>query len=74
MNSITPEHDKRDHYRQETGSNHPDISASYRYVDSVVDTADYKEPFLAWHGWALREAFLAGCSYAAQQNRTEVKV
>jgi len=37
-----------------------DIKAAYAYVLSVVRTADTNEVYPAWHGWALREAFLAG--------------
>lgn len=56
---ITPEHTVRE---QQEGL-HEDVIAAYRYVNAVIDTADYTEP-LAWHGWALREAFLAGVSHA----------
>ena len=35
------------------------IAKAYDYVDSIIDTAD--DPVrVMWHGWALREAFLAG--------------
>jgi len=65
MNDLTPEHTKR----------HPDsdfyseVIAAYCYVDSVVSHADAISPVggHAWHGWALREAFLAGCSHARQE-------
>ena len=62
MPDLTPEHTKRDI----DGDRHPEVSAAYRYVDSVVHAADARSPFggHAWHGWALREAFLAGCSHA----------
>jgi hypothetical protein len=68
MSKLTPEHDSR----------HPDsdsyfeVTAAYKYVDSVLSTADAQSPVngLAWHGWALREAFLAGCTHAAEQLRT----
>lgn len=59
---LTPEHTKR--RPAGGGPNHPDVQAAMRYVESVVDTSDF-EGALAWHGWALREAFLAGCSHAA---------
>lgn len=64
---LTPEHTKR----RLTGAepNHPDVQAAYRYVESVADTSDF-EGALAWHGWALREAFLAGCSHA--ENRSGI--
>lgn len=66
---LTPEHTKRggkDHGAHDDGPLHPDISAAYDYVDSIVDTSDFKPQF-AWHGWALREAFLAGISYAQKE-------
>ena len=56
--SRLPEHEKR----LTTGDIHSDIMAAYNYVDSVIDTADDKIAIM-WHGWALREAFLAGISY-----------
>jgi hypothetical protein len=45
---------------------HPEVDAAYRYVHSVVSTADATSPMggIAWCGWALREAFLAGCTHA----------
>ena len=38
----------------------------------MLSTADAQSPVngLAWHGWALREAFLSGCTHAAEQLRT----
>ncbi len=60
--SNTPEHDKR---TKETI--HPDIIKAYEYVESVKHTTDFKND-LAWHGWALREAFLAGISYAEKKS------
>jgi hypothetical protein len=62
---LTPEHTAR---RQ--GDNeelHPEVRAAYRYVESVLDSADIPSGKLGgplWFGWALREAFLAGCSRA----------
>lgn len=53
-----PEHDKR----EQAHGLHPDVDAAYDYVISVRHTADAGAG--AWHGWALREAFLAGISYA----------
>lgn len=58
---LTPEHDKRD-----GETLHPDIEAAYRYVESIVHTADNRDG-LSWHGWALREAFLAGMSERDRQ-------
>lgn len=62
--SLTPEHDARggkDEGFDNNGDLHPEISAAYDYVQSVLDTSDFKSVY-AWHGWALREAFLAGIS------------
>lgn len=58
---LTPEHTKR----AMDGRLHPDVSAACRYVDGVLDTAGAAllQGGYAWHGWALREAFLAGCSH-----------
>ena len=56
-----PEHSKRN--KIPATDQHPEIKAAYEYVDNVAHTSDYNEP-KAWHGWALREAFLAGISYA----------
>jgi hypothetical protein len=65
---LTPEHTKR---RPADGEpNHPDVQAAMRYVESVADTSDF-EGTLAWHGWALREAFLAGVSHAAAAQSRE---
>lgn len=70
---LTPEHDKRnashDANFDERDSDplHPDVSAAYNYVDSVINTSDYTNP-PAWHGWAIREAFLAGITH--QQNQS----
>jgi hypothetical protein len=49
------------------GDLHPELKAAYGYVDRVLHTADIQSALgiPAWHGWALREAFLAGCSHAA---------
>ena len=65
---LCPEHTKRDGY-EDGKTLHPDRIAANNYVLSVVDTCDYKVSgvFPAWHGWALREAFLAGISYAQKQ-------
>lgn len=66
---LTPEHTKRgevDHASE--GDIHPEIIEAYHYVDSIVDTSDDDDEY-AWYGWAIREAFLAGISYAKNQNR-----
>lgn len=64
MTDTTPEHTKRNTGRPRQDGNHPDITAAYAYVESVAHTADAQGIGKAWHGWALREAFLAGISYA----------
>jgi hypothetical protein len=61
---LMPEHSARPY----GGDNFPEVEAAYRYVDSVVQHADAIsstgiDQVPAWHGWALREAFLAGCSH-----------
>ncbi len=61
MVGMAPEHSARP-----LGSpGFPEVEAAYRYVDSVVQHADAISPCggHAWHGWALREAFLAGCTH-----------
>lgn len=61
---ISPEHTAR----ATNNDLHPEVDAAYAYVDRVLHTADHRSAFNgapAWHGWALREAFLAGCSHAA---------
>ena len=58
---LTPEHSARPF----ATLGYPEVEAAYRYVDSVVQHADAISPCggHAWHGWALREAFLAGCTH-----------
>lgn len=58
---LTPEHTKRG-----DAIGNLDIAAGCEYVHSVLDTSDYIDEYL-WHGWALREAFLAGVSYAEKK-------
>ena len=64
MADLTPEHTKRN----SDSDSMREVWAAYAYVSSVVSTADAISPCggYAWHGWALREAFLAGCSYARE--------
>lgn len=57
--NLTPEHDLRNASHEDL---HPEVLAAYKYVDSVINTTDFIKP-RAWHGWALREAFLAGITY-----------
>jgi hypothetical protein len=65
MSELTPGHGSR----QVSDGLHPEVTAAYKYVDSVLSTADAQSPMggHAWHGWALREAFLAGCTHALAQ-------
>lgn len=44
--------------------NHRDklISAAYDHVESMIPQADDSHR-LMWHGWALREAFMAGAEW-----------
>jgi hypothetical protein len=60
---ITPEHTKRNAGNEQ----HPDITAAYEYVEKVIDTSDSEGGPFYWYGWALREAFLAGISYAIKK-------
>ena len=63
---LTPEHTKRGNGHDSFDIDQPihvDVNAAYDYVNKVLDTSDYKDSYL-WHGWALREAFLAGISHA----------
>jgi hypothetical protein len=59
---LTPEHTRR----PPDDPLYEEVKAAYRYVDSVVPMADAISPVggYAWHGWCLREAFLAGCTHA----------
>jgi hypothetical protein len=75
--SLTPEHDKRLHVGPEDRRGHTEVLAANDYVDSRLCTADaHGSNGFAWHGWALREAFLAGISYAERiyvlQNRDAI--
>jgi hypothetical protein len=58
---LTPEHSAR----PSDSAGYSEVLAAYNYVDSVVQHADAVSPVggHVWHGWALREAFLAGCSH-----------
>jgi hypothetical protein len=67
---ISPEHTAR----AMNNDLHPEVKAAYAYVDRVSHTtADVQAApsIRAWHGWALREAFLAGCSHAAPLSQPE---
>lgn len=58
--NLKPEHDRRS--ASHDNDLHPEVCAAYKYVNSVINTTDFIKP-IAWHGWALREAFLAGITY-----------
>jgi hypothetical protein len=66
---LSPEHTKRESPDKDPMYIHPDVDAAYDYVDSILDTSDFVDVY-AWHGWAIREAFLAGISY--EQNNQGV--
>jgi hypothetical protein len=64
---LTPEHAARN--QGDDKGLHPEVLAAYRYVERVLDSADVPSSKLGgplWFGWALREAFLAGCSHSAR--------
>jgi len=63
IKNLVPEHKKR----TVASGLHPEIEAAYNYVSRVLETSDYSDTY-AWHGWALREAFLAGISYCNNLN------
>ena len=69
MTDLTPEHTSR----PRNSDSYSEVIAAYKYVDSVLLTADAQSfaGKYAWHGWALREAFLAGCSHAAALSQPE---
>jgi hypothetical protein len=66
---LTPEHSARPF----DSDKFSEVEAAFRYVDGMARHADipvrgwHGTP--AWHGWALREAFPAGCSYHAASNQ-----
>ena len=69
---ISPEHTAR----AMNNDLHPEVKAAYAYVDRVSHTtADVQAApgIHAWHGWALREAFLAGCSHADAPAQPELE-
>jgi hypothetical protein len=44
------------------------VEAGYEYVQTMIPTADDKVRLL-WHGWALREAFIAGAEWQEKRTR-----
>jgi len=67
---LTPEHSKRGNDHDSDNPIHPDVNAAYDYVDSVLDTSDFKDAY-AWFGWGIREAFLAGASYECKNPKLQ---
>lgn len=63
-------------YTSTASSSHADIShdallAAYDLVEKMVGFAnDFKGAAPLWHGWALREAFLAGALYEQNKQKT----
>ena len=47
----------------------PEVIAAYQFVDKMESEADDIDATGAplWHGWALREAFLAGVKYVGKE-------
>lgn len=44
--------------------------AGYAHVDKMIPRAEkHYLPALAWHGWALREAFVAGAEWQEARKR-----
>lgn len=65
-----PQIDKAPRIKKRTSGGVGDIQellASTDYVDTVLDTADFKQHAPLWGSWALREAFLAGLEYHRDQ-------
>lgn len=44
------------------------IEAGYQHVETMVPRAD-DQANLLWHGWALREAFIAGAEWQEARKR-----
>lgn len=63
MEDLTPEHTKRN---TNDTQDRAEIGAAYNYVTTQVEVCDIQltSGVPAWYGWALREAFLAGITYA----------
>jgi len=54
------------------GLSSDDMNAAYMFVDTMVHRADmvYNGGYL-WHGWALREAFIAGAKWQRDKRAYE---
>lgn len=59
--------------RREDAKGEPEaLSGAYAFVDMMVDRRDdYANGGFLWHGWALRDAFLAGIEWERQRVREE---
>ena len=69
-----PKIDKAPRIKKRTSGGVGDIQelmASSDYVDTLADTADFKQLAPLWGSWALREAFLAGIDYHREQIRKQ---
>ena len=49
-----------------TSQENEDLKPAYEWVESMVPKADDKGIYPKWHGWALRESFIAGISYGRE--------
>lgn len=47
--------------------------AAMTFVNSMIPRADVPYPFPSWHGWALRDAFLAGFKLGIKKRRKPAK-
>lgn len=72
--SYSPEHDKRE---SDDEPMHPELYAAFEYVDSAgmktrLPGGAGPQTHLGylWHGWAIREAFLAGISWRDANPKT----
>jgi len=46
-----------------------ELTKAYEFVESMLGRADIKTPDPLWHGWALREAFMAGYKYVKEADK-----
>ena len=50
-----------------------ETDAAYAHVESKIKSADASTGHAPlWHGWALREAFIAGAAYASNKKDAEI--
>lgn len=50
--------------------NDPRLDAAYEYVTFMLPRADDPTNIM-WHGWALREAFIAGAKWQKEQDNAD---